>query len=528
MGRRVRLRRVSLLLLVPLVLALAAPETAQQQRGSPAVTGAVQVTSNPEPVRAHSSPQIAVNPTNGELVVVESDVRGSRSCSVHISVDEGRSWFRGGDPMVEPFSDCGFYAEYGPYATMAFARDGTLYVAFVASEFLNRARDATPRHVFLARSEDGGRSFATAKVYEAPDGNPDLGLNKGPMLAVDPTDPQRVYVGWRQGVFRDAKEKLKSNIAASGDGGQSFGPPVDLTDERGGDYPGIAVDGRGVVHAVYWTRVFPPTPSDQPGPVRPIMYRHSPDKGTTWSEPVEVDPGNQAASRPALLAADPTSDTLYVVWHGNAEPNNQAPDFQGDLDIFVRTSHDAGRSWSERVQVNEDRGQANQYEPGISIGPGGRVDIAWYDFRDSPVPPITSSGHSGDTGLSDIYYSWSTDGGRTFRPNIRVSDRSIDRSVGVWSNDIDSKFNIGIASTRDTVYVAWQDTRNAIRDTHAEDAYVASVRLGAVAPASASRRDVPLWILLASGAALGMGIAAVLAWILTRRATTRTLTAPVK
>ncbi|HWB71634.1 MAG TPA: hypothetical protein VG452_05400 [Egibacteraceae bacterium] len=175
--------------------------------------------------------------------------------------------------------------------------------------------------------------------------------------------------------------------------------------------------------------------------------------------------------------------------------------------------------------MNDDRGQANQYEPGISIAPDGRVDIAWYDFRNSPLPPITGSGHSGDEGLSEVYYSWSTDRGRTFKPNILVSDRSFDRSLGVWSNDIDSKFNIGIASTEDSVHVAWQETRNALGDTHAEDVYMASVRLAGVAPATARGPGVAWWILVATGVALGMGITAVLAWVLVRRAGTRTLPA---
>ena len=147
--------------------------------------------------------------------------------------------------MTKPFSDCGFYAEYGPLATATFAGDGTLYVAFVASDFLNRVRNSTPRHVFLARSSDSGRTFTTSRVFDAPDGNQDRGLNKGPMLAVDPGNPQRVYVGWRQGVFAaDAKEKLKSNVAASLDGGRTFGAPVDLTDDRGADFPALAVDRR--------------------------------------------------------------------------------------------------------------------------------------------------------------------------------------------------------------------------------------------------------------------------------------------
>ncbi|MDP1804331.1 MAG: sialidase family protein, partial [Acidimicrobiales bacterium] len=159
-------------------------------------TGAVQVTNDPAPLRSHSSPQIAVNPKTGELVVVESDVRGNRACAVHISTDRGRSWFAGGDPMTKPFNDCGFYAEYGPLAHLAFANDGTLYMTFVASDFLNRVRNSTPRHLFLARSADSGRSFTTTKVFDAPDGNQDRGLNKGALVAVDPTNPQRVYVGW--------------------------------------------------------------------------------------------------------------------------------------------------------------------------------------------------------------------------------------------------------------------------------------------------------------------------------------------
>ncbi|MGH2705305.1 MAG: sialidase family protein [Actinomycetota bacterium] len=500
-------------LVAPLILAVPASgkETAS-------VTGAVQATDNPAPVRAHSSPQIAVDPKRGELVLVESDVRGSRSCNVHISADRGRSWVRGGDPMMKPFVDCGFYAEYGPYATLAFGDDGTLYIAFVASELLNRVRDENPRHVFLARSTDRGRSFATTRVFEAPDGKRDVGLNKGPMLAVDPSDPKRVYVGWRQGVFRDATEKLKSNIATSGDGGRTFGPAVDLTDERGGDYPGIAVDAKGTVHAVYWTRVWPTPAAGTEPPVRPIMYVRSTNRGKTFTKPREIDPGNQSASRPALLAADPRSGALYAVWHGNEDPKNQAQGFKGDLDVFVRSSVDGGKTWSERVKPNDERNETNQYEPGIAIAPSGRVDLAWYDFRNSPSEITTSTGHSGDRGLADVYYASSNDRGKTWRANLKVSDRGIDRSVGVWGNNVDSKFNVGVASTDAAVHFAWQDTRNAIHETGAEDIYTGSVQLtGAAATDGGTAGGIPAWALVGAGLALGMGIAVVLAWLVARR-----------
>ena len=481
----------------------------------PVITAAAQVTREPNPVRAHSTPQIAVHPKTGELVVVESDPRSAvRPCVVHISTDSGRSWAVGGDPMVEPFTDCAFYAEYGPYATLAFGRDGTLYVAFVASEQLNRVRNHTPRHVFLARSEDSGRTFDTTTVFEAPDGAQDRGLNKGPMLAVDPNDPRRVYVGWRQGIFaNDATEKLKTNIAASSDGGQTFAPPVDVSDERGGDYPAIAVDGRGTVHALYWTRTgVASAPAPPTRPVRPIQYVHSTDGGRTFSAPVPIDPGNQRADRPPLLAADPDSSRLYTVWYGHAEANNMEQGFAADLEIFFRASPDSGASWGERRVLNDDASKVHQFDPGLSVAPNGRIDVAWYDGRYSPKVDLTTTN---DSGLQDVFYTQSSDNGRTFTPNVRITDRSIDRSIGVWSNNISSHHNVGVASTRDGVFFAWQDTRNGNPTTQAEDVYFATVDLtGGVARSAGA--SMP-WGQLGLGLALGLGVAMVLAAALSGR-----------
>jgi hypothetical protein len=511
-------RRCLVLVLATIALSMGGATTAGAASQKPlAPTAAVQVTNDPAPLRSHSSPQIAVNPKNGELVVVESDVRGSRACVVHISTDGGRSWFVGGDPMIKPFNDCGFYAEYGPLATMAFADNGTLYVAFVASDFLNRVRNATPRHVFLARSSDSGRHFTTTRVFEAPDGNQDRGLNKGPTLAVDPTNPNIVYVGWRQGVFSpDAKEKLKVDVATSTDGGRTFRAPVDLSDDRGGDFPTLAVDKQGTVHAVYWARTGiasappPPTP-----PVRPIIYRRSADHGRTWSSPVDVDPGNVSASHPPLLAADPKTSDVYMVWDANAEVQNMVPGFNGDTDIFLRVSHDAGKTWSDRVTLSDESVKANQFEPGIAIAPDGTVHVAWYDFKNSPTAPLVTTGHSGDTGISDVYYTASHDHGRTFSTPMRVNDRGIDRSKGVWSNNIDSKFNVGVAATDDAVFFAWQDTRNAIGESNSEDIYTSSVPLRGSA-VIVRNEGIPGWTLFGAGA-LGLGLGVGLAWVLAGR-----------
>ena len=130
-----------------LVLVGSSSAGAGQDTDRPVLTGAVQVTANPNPVRAHATPLLARNPKNGELVTAEVDVRGSRECAVHISTDEGRSWFRGGDIHVKPFTDCSVGAEYGPHVMPFFDRDGVLYVVTTANDpkdLAGASREPTP------------------------------------------------------------------------------------------------------------------------------------------------------------------------------------------------------------------------------------------------------------------------------------------------------------------------------------------------------------------------------------------------
>ncbi len=513
-----RVRRCAGVLLVGVLLVAAGQPAFAQERDQPVATGAVQVTSNPAPVRAHSSPRIARNPQNGELVIVEADVRGNLKCNVNISVDDGRSWFPGGDLMTRADPLCAPGAEYGPLASPAFTSDGVLHIAYSAGPDLGQGRDMTPRSLYLARSTDSGRTFTNTLVFDAPEGNPDKGLNKGPTLAVDPSNSDRIYVGWRQGVFRNSKEKLKSNIAASSDGGKTFGAPVDLTDPRGGDYPTISVDGQGVVHAAYWTREYPPgdNPNGQNGPVRPVQYVRSTDNGATFTPGRDIDAGNQQAPRPGVIVADPNSAAIYLGWHANQQEMNTGDAFTGDFEVLLRASLDGGQTWGERKVLNDDKGAAtpaSQFHPNIAIAPNGRIDVAWYDGRLSPAPPPPAG--EDETGFQDVFYTSSTDQGATFTPNIRITDRSIDRAIGVYSNNIDSKTNVGITSTDDEVHFAWQDTRNADRESQPEDIYTAAIRLSGTTPGS-DAYGVPWWGLLGAGLLLGLGLGIAAAWLLRR------------
>jgi hypothetical protein len=520
-------RRLALLLLPMALLAAAASAGAQNDDEEPVVTAAVQVTQNPDPVRAHSSPQIARNPENGELVIAETDVFGNPDFGVkiHISADEGRTWAPGGDPMMKPFTWNSDLAINGPYFTMVFDGDAVLYAALSATDprYGNLSRNDRPRPIVLARSTDGGRSFTHSFVYQPTEGNARTVNNRRPMVAVDPEDSSNVYVGWLQ---TSSGEKSRSMLAASTDGGRTFGAPVDLAEPvaQGGYQPRPAVGRDGALHAIFPGAGFsPPVASGQPTPaplVRPVFHRRSADNGRTWSDPVEIDPGSAGFShnRKHLLAADPRSGTLYAVWYGI---QNTRPALGEDTDIMMRVSRDDGATWSDVVVINDDASRPNvrHYDPGISIAPNGRVDVAWYDFRDSPTPEADhEAAPFNQGGYQHVYYSSSTDQGRSWSPNVRVSDRLIDRNIGVWSNNVHSHYNVGVASDDEAVYFAWQDSRHGDAMTNAEDVYFSALYLDGAEVATADEgSSVPGWILLAAGIAVGMGVAMLLVSLLARR-----------
>ena len=518
--------KARLALVAALIVLVTAPAGAQDE-STAVVTDAVQVTDNPAWVRGHSSPTIAMNPKNGDLVIVETDVYAGFGINVHRSDNGGRTWARGGDPMQKPYTWNSDYAINGPYFTSVFDNDGVLYVAFTAANpadsQINRAD--RPRPVFLAKSADGGRTFTTSTVYQAETTNPRGINNRRAMVTVDPKNPANVYVAWIQ---NSPGEKSRGLIAGSADGGRTFRHHQDLAEAepQGGYQPRPAVGPDGVVHAIFPAAGFAPMPpAGAPAPeapIRGIYYRQSTDGGQTWSPQVKIDEGSSAFyhSRKQLLAADPNNGNLYAVWYGS--PKTRPNPAQDDNEVYVRVSRDGGRTWGDRVTVNDDSVSPNvqHYDPGIAIAPNGRVDIAWYDFRNSPMPeqfPATFAAPFNSGGFTDVYYASSTDGGRTFSPNVRISDRMSDRRIGMWSNNVHSHYNVGVASSNDAVYFAWQDSRNGNAENNSEDIYFASHLLTPSAVSVDNGSDVPAWVLLGAGVALGMGAAMVVAFLRARR-----------
>lgn len=120
---------------------------------------------------------------------------------------------------------------------------------------------------------------------------------------------------------------------------------------------------------------------------------------------------------PVWIAADhsngPTAGNIYVAAtvRNNAEPNLS--------DVKFIRSTDGGQTWSAPVRVNDDSASGAWHWFGtMSVAPNGRIDVIWNDTRNDPFQLLT-----------EVYYSYSTDGGVTWASNVALTPQW-DPSVG--------------------------------------------------------------------------------------------------
>ena len=72
----------------------------------------------------------------------------------------------------------------------------------------------------------------------------------------------------------------------------------------------------------------------------PVRAHSSPQIGR------HIEPGYQEYPRHPVIAADPSSDRLYALWHGSPESANLPLKFDDmdRADVFLRVSTDSGRT----------------------------------------------------------------------------------------------------------------------------------------------------------------------------------------
>ncbi len=144
----------------------------------------------------------------------------------------------------------------------------------------------------------------------------------------------------------------------------------------------------------------------------------------------------------------PMRGNVYVL--ASADPPGADP-----LDVHLVRSEDGGLSWSAPVRINDDPPAAGVYQwfGALAVAPNGRIDVIWADNR-----------ASGLANVSELYYAWSWDGGRSWSKNTPVSP-AFDSHLG-WPRQDKIGDYYTLVSDDLGAHVAWAATFNGEQDVY--------------------------------------------------------------
>jgi BNR/Asp-box repeat len=354
---------------------------------------------------------------------------GCRSLTSTVSFNGGRSWHETLLPGLTVASGGSYERTSDPWVT--FGPGGRAY--FVALGF----NETNPQNgVYVSASDDGGATW----------GDP-VAVHSGTQLfddkeaiVVDARDDSpykgRVYVGWD---WIDASEQQPEQIAYSDDGGRTFTPPIQVTNQ--GFSIGIVplIGPGGIVHAV-WLNYGNQITGNQ------ITMRaaHSTDGGRSWSVPVEISQvaavgisGSRTGAGIPSAAIDPRSGALYVVWQ-------DARFTPGTDQTVLSRSTDGGETWSAPQRVSDGPGGSPNFTPAVAVSPEGWVGVSYYSLRNGPSGVLV-----------DEYLALSKNQGVKFAKSLRVSPASWDLRYVATSQGFFLGDYQGLTATAKTFYPLW-------------------------------------------------------------------------
>ncbi len=349
------------------------------------------------------------------------------------STDAGHSW------QVEDVAPKN-YRISGDVST-AFDNQGHAFVCYIAFDKLGTfnywAHGATRNGIFVRRSLDGGKTWEADHIPVAEQkSEADIPFEDKPYIVADNSKSKyagNLYVGWTRWRIADSQMVL----SRSTDDGKTWSKPIEI-DAR----PGLPRDDNGAAEGFSGVvgpdgRLYAVWSQDDS-----IMLTSSRDGGQTFSRAraiihtaptmFAINAVDRANGFPQL-AIDATGKRLYVTW---SDYRN------GDLDVFVASSDDGGRRWSEPVRANNDplHNGAEQFFQWMAVDPTDRsVNVLFYDRRSDP-----------QNRKQIVVLARSTDGGRSFT-NYAWTDEAFDAS-DVFFGDY-----TGLAAYGGRVYGIWTE-----------------------------------------------------------------------
>ncbi len=426
-----------------------------------------------------SEEAIAVNPTNPNNIVMVTNIGHvevglTAGMFEAVSFDGGSTWSRRligvddnlGDACCDP--------------SLSFDRYGNLFMTY-----LYQVENTVP----VALSTDGGLTFNVIARIAAPPkttGSKSSGDNRGLFHFVDQptitTGHDEVWV-----VFNAGGPMFATGAAVTGLGrvGDFFAGEV-VPGSNNCTYGDVAIGPAGQVMQVCTLtesgqgggKLFVNVDPDGLGPAGFGDRVFVTDTHVGGFDFIPAQPDRSVDAEPGLAwdrtggAHDGRVYLVYTDEHKNESDNT---------DVYVRYSDDGGATWSSGVRVNDDNGSNSQFLPKISLDPTtGNLAVIWYDARSD-----LGAGGPGDTDGApnddaQLWGSFSTDGGATFTPNVRISAGTSNSHDS--GNGIDYGDYTGLAFFGGVAHPAWADNSNSTGTNpngslHKLDVFTAAVRV---------------------------------------------------
>jgi len=247
-----------------------------------------------------------------------------------------------------------------------------------------------------------------------------------PRVVITGEDPPEIFVLWQEIVFSGGSHGGEAYFARSDDGGNTFGEPVNLSRTPAGD-------GKGRLTPERWDNGSLDLARGPGGTLfaawteyeGALWLRTSEDGGRSFTEKVRVGGDDDAPARGPSVAAGPDG-TVHVAWSAGGAPG---------ADLRLSTSRDGGRSFGETRRVLESQGHSDVVR--VALDGTGRLHLV---HGESPGGPLRRY---------HVRYARSPDGGRSWEGHRRISGAPGEQYRGAHGPAL------GLDSDG-TVYVLWE------------------------------------------------------------------------